>query len=79
MSGETLAGCRVIARSPRGTIDVLSGPVITTEAHPVFSRARAQTNNTAEMTAMIEALYVLGPRGAVARGFATASARFWED
>ena len=52
---------------PRCTIDVMFGPVITTEAHPAFSGARASANNTAEMTAMIEALYFLGPRGSVAR------------
>ena len=51
----------------RCTIDVMFGPVITTEAHPAFSRARASVNNTAEMTAMLEALYFLGPRGSVAR------------
>ena len=44
------------------------GPVITTEAHLAFSGARAQSNNTAEMTAMVEALSSLGARGPVARG-----------
>ena len=39
------------------------GPVITTEAHLAFSGARTHSNNTAEMTAMVEA----GPRGPVAR------------
>ena len=43
------------------------GPVVTTEAHPAFSGARTHSNNTAEMTAMIEALSFLGPRGPVAR------------
>ena len=43
------------------------GPVITTEAHPAFSGARTHSNNTAEMSAMIEALSFLGPRGPVAR------------
>ena len=44
------------------------GPVITTEAHLAFSGARTHSNNTAETTAMIEALSFLGPRGPVARG-----------
>ena len=66
MNGETLAGCGVIARSPHGRIDIMFGPVITTEAHPV-SGARTLSNNTAEMTAMIEALPFLGPRGPAAR------------
>ena len=43
------------------------GPVITTEAHPAFSGARTHSNNTAEMSAMIEALSFLGTRGPVAR------------
>ena len=43
------------------------GPVVTTEAHPAFSGARTHSNNTAEMTAMIEALYFLGPHGPVTR------------
>ena len=42
------------------------GPVITNEAHPAFSGARIHSNNTAEMTAMFEALSFLGPRGPVA-------------
>ena len=43
------------------------GPVVTTEAHLAFSGARTHSNNTAEMTAMIEALSFLGPQGPVAR------------
>ena len=43
------------------------GPVITTEAHLAFSGARTHSNNTAEMSAMIEALPFLGPHGPVAR------------
>ena len=43
------------------------GPVVTTEAHPAFSGARTHSNNTAEMTAMIEALSCLGPHGPAAR------------
>ena len=43
------------------------GPVVTTRAHLAFSGARTHSNNTAEMTAMIEALSFLGPHGPVAR------------
>ena len=63
--GEIFAGWGVISRSPRGRIFVLFGPVITNEAHLAFSGARIHSNNTAEMTAMIEALSFLGPRGPV--------------
>ena len=66
-NGETFAGWCVIARSPHGRIDIMFGPGITTEAHPAFSGARTHSNNTAEMSAMIEALSFLGPRGPVAR------------
>ena len=37
------------------------GPVFTSEAHLAFYSARTHYNNTAEMTAMIEALSFLGP------------------
>ena len=67
MNGETFAGWSVVARSHHGRIDIMFGPVITTEAHPAFSGARTHSNNTAEMTAMIVALSFLGPRGPVAR------------
>ena len=43
------------------------GPVVTTEAHLAFSGAKTHSNNTAEMTAIIEALSFLGPHGPVAR------------
>ena len=43
------------------------GPVNTTEAHLAFSGARTHSNNTAEVTAMIEALSSFGPHGPVAR------------
>ena len=43
------------------------GPVVTTEAHLACSGGGTHTNNTAEMTAMIEALSLLGPHGPVAR------------
>ena len=55
--GETLSGWSVISRSPRGRIYVMFGPVITTEAHLAFSSTRIHSNNTAEMTAMIEAFF----------------------
>ena len=65
VDGETFAGWVVISRSPHGRIDVMFGPVVTTEAHLAFSGARTHSNNTAAMTAMIEALSFLGPRGPV--------------
>ena len=67
IDGETLAGWSVISRSPHGRINVMFGPVVTTEAHPTFSGARTHSNNTAEMTAMIEALSFLGLHGPVIR------------
>ena len=67
VDGETLAVWGVISRSHHRRIDVMFGPVVTTEAHLVFSGVRTHSNNTAEMTAMIEALSFLGPHGPVAR------------
>ena len=66
-NGETFAGWGVIARSPHGRIIVVFDPVITAEAHLACSGARTHSNNTADMTAMIEALSFLGPHGPVAR------------
>ena len=63
VNGETFAGWSIIARSHHGRIDIMFGPVITTEAHLAFSGARTHSNNTAEMSSMIEALSFLGPRG----------------
>ena len=57
VDGETLAGWGVISRSSHGRIDVMFGPVVTTEAHPACSGARTHSKNTAEMSAMIEALF----------------------
>ena len=67
VDGETLAGWGVISRSLHGRIDVMFGPVVTTEAHLAFSGARTHSNNTAEMTAMIEALSFFGPHGPMAQ------------
>ena len=67
VDGETLAGWGAVARSHHGRIDIMFGPVITTEAHLAFAGARTHSNNTAEMTAMIETLFFLGPHGPVAR------------
>ena len=67
MKGETFAGRSVIARSRHARLGVMFGPVVSTEAHLAFSRARTRSNNTAEMTAMIEALSFFGPFGPVAR------------
>ena len=62
VDGETFAGWCVVSRSPHGRIYVMLGRVVTTEAHVAFSGAGIHSNNTAEMTAMIEALSFLGPR-----------------
>ena len=51
----------MISRSLHGSIDVN-----TAKAHPALSGDRSHSNNTAEMTAMIEALSFLGPHGPVA-------------
>ena len=67
VDGETLAGWGVISRSHHGRIDVMFGPVVPTEARLAFSGARTHSNNTPEMTAMIEALFFLGPHGPVTR------------
>ena len=50
-----------------GRIDVMFGPVVTTEAHLAFAGARVLSNNTAEMSAVVEALPFLGTHGPVAR------------
>ena len=55
----------MISLLPRWRIFVLFGPVITNEAHLAFSGARIHSNNTTEMTAMIEALSFLSSRGPV--------------
>ena len=65
-NGETFAGWSVIARSPNRRIDIMFGPAVTPEAHPAFTSAKVHFNNTAEMSAMMDALYFLGPRGPVA-------------
>ena len=63
----TLAGWNVISRSHHGRIDIMFVPSSPTKAHLAFSGARAHSNNTAEMTSMIEALSFLGPHGPVVR------------
>ena len=67
VNGETFAEWGAMARSLHARIDITFGPVITTRAHLAFSGARTPSNNTAEMTAMIQASSFLGPRGTVAR------------
>ena len=67
MNGDTSAGWGAIARSSNGRIVIIFGLVVTSEAHHAFSGARTHSNNTAEMTAMFEALSFLGLRGPVAR------------
>ena len=64
VDGEIFAGWGMISGSPLGRIFVLFGPVITNEAHGAFSGFRIHSN-TAEMTAMFEALSFLGPCGLV--------------
>ena len=50
VDGETLAWWGVISLSLHGgRIDVMFGPVATTEAHLAFSGARTRSNNTAEI------------------------------
>ena len=66
VDGETLTGWGAVARSPHGR-NVMFGPVITAEAHLAFAGARTHSSNTAEMSAMVEALSFLGPHGPVAR------------
>ena len=41
-------------------------PAVTTEAHPAYAGARIHSNNTAELSSIVEALSFLGPRGLVA-------------
>ena len=65
VDGETLAAGVYFSRSPRGRIYLMVGPVITTDAHLAFSGARIHSSGTAEMTAMFEASWFLGPRGLV--------------
>ena len=65
---KTFAGLGgAVALSLHGRLNIMFGPVITTEAHLAFVCARVHCNNTAEMTAMVEALSFLGPHGPVAR------------
>ena len=67
MDGETLAGWGVTSRFPHGRIDIIFGPVVTSETHLAFSGARTHSKNTADMTAMIAALSFFGPDGPLAR------------
>ena len=66
-NAQTFSEWCVIARSHHGRIDVMFGLVITAETRSAFSGVRTISNNTAEMTAMIESLSFFGPRGPVAR------------
>ena len=62
MGGLFIQMVVLASRSPHGRIDVMFGPVVTTEAHLALSGARTHSNNTAEMTVMIEAFAFLGSR-----------------
>ena len=66
--GETLATWGAVARSLEGRIYVMFGPVITTEAHLACAGARIHSNNTAELSSIVEALSFQGPHGPVVRG-----------
>ena len=61
--GETVAGWAVVARSPEGRIYIMFGLVITTKAHLAYAGARIQSNNTAELSSIVQALSFLGARG----------------
>ena len=67
VDGETFAGWGAFARCPNERMVIMIGPVVTTQAHLAFSGDRSHTNNTGEMSAMIEALSFLGPFGPLAR------------
>ena len=66
--GETTAGWRAVVRSPDGRLYVMFGRVVTTEAHLAYAGARLHTNNTAELSSIIEALSFWEPAGPVSRG-----------
>ena len=76
---EELASLRVkpqlvgsaVARSPDGRLFIMFGPVITTEAHLAYAGARLHSNNTAELSSIIEALSFLGPKGPCCPRFAS--------
>ena len=51
-----VVGWRAVARSPRGECYVMFGPVIADEAHEARAAACQQTNNTAKVCGIIEAL-----------------------
>ena len=59
-------GWSAVARSPDGGLKSMFGSVVTTEAHLANAGARTHSNNTAELSGIIEALSFLGPDGPVA-------------
>ena len=65
--GETSAGWSAVARSPDGRLYITFGPVITTEAFYAYAGARLHSNDTSELSSIIEAFSFLGPNGPVAR------------
>ena len=65
--GKTFDGLGVIAGTLHGRIENMFGPVIITAAHLAFAGVRTHSNNTTEMTAMIEALSFLVLHGTVDR------------
>ena len=64
VDGETLAGWCVISRSPMGELMSCLVPSLPPR---LILLSLVHSNNTAEMTAVIEALSFLGPRGPVTR------------
>ena len=66
--GETTAGWHAIARSSHGVCYVMFGPVITTAAHLLYAGASQHTNNTAELSGIVESLCFLSPIVLVPRG-----------
>ena len=61
--GETTAVWGPIARSLPGVCYVIFGPVITAEVHVAYARASQHTNDTAEISGIIEPLCFLSSIG----------------
>ena len=57
VDGETTAVWSAVARSPDGRCYVMFGPVITSEAHFSYARANLHTNNTVELSGIIEVFF----------------------
>ena len=66
--GVSTAGQGTIARSPLGCLLRDVWPVIATEAHVTFAGASQQTNNSAQLSSIIEALRFFSLLEPVPRG-----------